>query len=319
MLMEKKESWCLDDYCSESRTRINIPEGVRIIEDVSGPTFGTFFVERIDIPESVKVIADGAFNECESLKSIKLPMGLEKIGAGAFGGCSSLKKVIIPASVTYIGECAFSGCINIREFQVHEDNPNYRSVNGVLFNKDCTELLQFPLASKVHNYEIPSTVVKIVQSSFADLQYPTCVTIPSSVTEIEGCAFDNGFGQSRILLCVEPQSYAEEYCRRLRHPLPFKNPGSTAMFGSPLGLYGLRGRTFCVTGKLNIFGNRDTFAMQITPLGGSLSDSVTQDTDYLVTNTPDSGSSKNKKAAELGIPVLNEETFLRTFFDHLYK
>ena len=316
---EKKDAWQLDCYCSESRTRISIPEGIRVVKDVSGPTYGTFFVERIDIPESVKVIGNGAFYECEALKSIKLPLGLEKIGDGAFGGCSSLKKVTIPASVTHIGKCAFANCTNIQEFVVHEDNPNYCSIDGALFDKECTELLQFPLASKIHNFEIPSTVTKIVQSAFADLQYPVCVTIPPSVKDIDVCAFDNGFGQSRILLCVEPQSYAEEYCRQLRHPIPFKYPDSTAMFGSPLGHYGLRGRTICVTGKLNVFGSRDAFAMQVNFLRGKISSSVTQNTDYLVTNTPDSGSSKNKKAAELGIPVLTEETFLQTFFDHLIK
>lgn len=90
---EKNDVWKLGCYCSESRTKISIPNGIRVIEDVSGPTYGTFFVERIDIPESVKEICGGAFYECEALKSIKLPLGLEKIGDGAFGGCTSLKKL----------------------------------------------------------------------------------------------------------------------------------------------------------------------------------------------------------------------------------
>ena len=71
----------------------------------------------------------------------------------------------------------------------------------------------------------------------------------------------------------------------------------------------LDGKTFCVTGSLEHF-TRKSIEEKIESLGGKMTSSVTSKTDYLVTNTLDSGSSKNKKAQELGINIITEEEFL---------
>ena len=68
------------------------------------------------------------------------------------------------------------------------------------------------------------------------------------------------------------------------------------------------GKTICVTGKLNHF-TRDSINEKITSLGAKASGSVSSKTDYLITNEV-SGSSKYKKAQELGIPIITEEEFL---------
>lgn len=71
----------------------------------------------------------------------------------------------------------------------------------------------------------------------------------------------------------------------------------------------LNGKKFCITGKLIIYKNRDELVQEIERCGGSVVSSVTKNTDYLITNDKKSGSSKNKKAIELGIPVISEEEF----------
>lgn len=68
------------------------------------------------------------------------------------------------------------------------------------------------------------------------------------------------------------------------------------------------GKTLCVTGKLNHF-NRDSINEKITSLGAKASSSVSKKTDYLITNEQ-SGSSKYKKAVELGVPIITEDEFL---------
>lgn len=73
------------------------------------------------------------------------------------------------------------------------------------------------------------------------------------------------------------------------------------------------GKTFCVTGKVNIFPNRDAIKDLITSRGGKLTGSVSRSTDYLVTNDTGSGSRKNKAAQEYGIPVLSEIEFIKMF------
>jgi len=70
------------------------------------------------------------------------------------------------------------------------------------------------------------------------------------------------------------------------------------------------GKTFVVTGSLSHFENRDALKRFIEERGGKVTGSVTKKTDYLINNDAASTSSKNKKAAELGIPILTEEGFL---------
>ena len=72
----------------------------------------------------------------------------------------------------------------------------------------------------------------------------------------------------------------------------------------------LAGKTFVITGKVNHFANRDELKAKILSLGGKAAGSVSAKTDYLINNDVTSSSSKNKKARELGIPILSEEEFL---------
>ena len=73
---------------------------------------------------------------------------------------------------------------------------------------------------------------------------------------------------------------------------------------------GLAGQTFCITGKLNHFPNRDALVEQIEKLGGKVVTGVSAKTNYLITNDKDYGSSKNQKAAKFGTKIISEEEFL---------
>ncbi|MBP3736396.1 MAG: NAD-dependent DNA ligase LigA [Lachnospiraceae bacterium] len=72
----------------------------------------------------------------------------------------------------------------------------------------------------------------------------------------------------------------------------------------------IAGKTFVITGAVHHFENRDALKAYIDERGGKTTGSVTSKTDYLINNDKTSGSSKNKKAAELQIPVISEEEFL---------
>ena len=71
------------------------------------------------------------------------------------------------------------------------------------------------------------------------------------------------------------------------------------------------GKTFVITGSVEHFANRSQAKAFIEARGGKVTGSVTKKTDYLINNDKESTSSKNKKAKELGIPILSEEDFLR--------
>ena len=70
------------------------------------------------------------------------------------------------------------------------------------------------------------------------------------------------------------------------------------------------GKTFVVTGSVEQFANRNALKAYIEERGGKVTGSVTSKTDYLINNDLNSNSSKNRKARELGIPVISENTIL---------
>lgn len=73
----------------------------------------------------------------------------------------------------------------------------------------------------------------------------------------------------------------------------------------------LEGKVFVITGTVEYFANRDEMKEKIEQLGGKVTGSVTKNTDYLINNDVESSSSKNKKAKELGIPIISEDKFLQ--------
>ena len=75
----------------------------------------------------------------------------------------------------------------------------------------------------------------------------------------------------------------------------------------------LQNLTFCVTGKVSIWKNRDELSAFIENLGGKVTGSVSKNTDYLINNDVNSTSAKNNKAKELGIPIISEQTFMDNF------
>lgn len=77
----------------------------------------------------------------------------------------------------------------------------------------------------------------------------------------------------------------------------------------------INGKTFVITGDLNNFTNRKELQNKIESLGGKVTGSVTKKTNYLINNDILSESSKNKKAKELGIPIITEEDFIKEFLN----
>ena len=73
----------------------------------------------------------------------------------------------------------------------------------------------------------------------------------------------------------------------------------------------LSGKTFVITGSVEHFTNRNEVKAVIESKGGKVTGSVTAKTHYLINNDVNSTSSKNKKAKELGIPIITEEEFLK--------
>ena len=114
-----------------------------------------------------------------------------------------------------------------------------------------------------------------------------------------------GFGPE-ISKAINSFNYAE--ADEIAEMLDFAQP---EVQNKELQAAAIKDKVFCVTGKVSQFKNRDELKADIEKNGGKLSSSVSSKTDYLITNTPDSGTAKNKDAQRLGVKIITEEDYLK--------
>ena len=123
------------------------------------------------------------------IKTVVIASGVTNIGNNAFHGCTGLTSVTIPNSITKIGFSTFQLCINLASILVDKGNNNFSSQDGILFNKEKNELIQYPAGKQDTSYTIPNSVTEIGNSAFAYCSALTSVAIPNTITSIGEFAF----------------------------------------------------------------------------------------------------------------------------------
>ena len=167
--------------------------------------YSCYSLTSINIPNSVTSIDDSAFHSCYNLTSINIPNNVKSIGRTAFTSCYNLTSINIPNSITSIGDYAFAYCRSITSIEVESDNPFYKSLNGILYNKDGSILIQYP-AGRTGSFTIPDGVIIIGYAAFAENKYITNVNIPSTINKINDMAF---IGCSSLTSVIIPASCNE--------------------------------------------------------------------------------------------------------------
>ena len=139
------------------------------------------------IPYTVTSLDYYAFHNCSKLEEVILPAALKGLDMGTFNYCSSLKKMHIP-NLVGISNNPFLGCTSLTEFSVDSYNKNVSVIDGVLFNKDKTELKAFP-GGRSGSYTIPSSVTGIGYQAFLECENIEELTLSSKLTSISSETF----------------------------------------------------------------------------------------------------------------------------------
>ena len=140
------------------------------------------------------------------------------IGYSAFEGCTFLTDITIPYSIINIERSAFNSYTSLENIIVDSRNITYSDIDGVLFNKDQTELIRYPEGKNNMKYSIPYGVVRIGKDAFSHCELLTSIIIPDSVTTIGYGAFENCTSLTDIAIpnsVTSIEGYAFSYCAAL--------------------------------------------------------------------------------------------------------
>lgn len=186
----------------------------------------------------------------DEVTEVKLPSTIRYIGKSAFNSCENLKKINLPASLESIGDFVFTKCNALTSISCDSENQYFSVLDGVLYNKEKTELLYAPA---VESLTVPSTVTTIGYYAFYYNYNLKSLTIPESVTEIKEGAFGNCIALSNItiqenqLAAVGDFAFADCYAlKKLVLPASVKSFGDNVFYD--------------ITDSITVWGSKDSAA-----------------------------------------------------------
>ncbi len=158
-------------------------------------------ITELVIEEGVKSIMEGAFAGEEQLKYVTLPASLEFIGESAFAN-TGISFVTIPKNLRDFNGTIFNSQ-SFTQYSVSPQNPYYKEVDGVVYSKDMTKLVAYPVGRFAdggeNNFKIPETVTEISSYAFLNCQH-TSFTIPGTVKDIQYQAFAGNMQLSSLII-----------------------------------------------------------------------------------------------------------------------
>ncbi len=199
-------------------TNITMADGIKVIDDFAFINCSS--LKKVTIPDSVTRIGKRAFDYCYNLTDIEIGQGVESIEESAFAYCSKLSKIYIPMNVINISPSAFNYCDGLISIEVNENNPNYSSLSGHLFNKEKSTIIKYANGKKDDKYEIPFGVTVIGDYAFDNCTNLLEIVIADSVKHIGAAAFRDCYELAKVTMSTNLttiDNYAFDHCYNLRN------------------------------------------------------------------------------------------------------
>lgn len=183
--------------------RLVIEEGVMGIGNFAFFVMNTLKGELV-IPDSVKRIGDSAFRACSGFEGeLILPEGIKDVGTMAFYGTHGFSSLNLPASFIGAPGLRMGG---ILETNIHKDNKQFCSVDGVVFSKDMKKLIAFPEA-RTGSYTIPGTVENIEAYAFYESMLSEIILPAGYAEDFKNSVFDNAENLESLNVNADNEKY----------------------------------------------------------------------------------------------------------------
>lgn len=142
----------------------------------------------VQLPSSVVYIGSGAFYECSMLTSVTMPGIMHFYNSDDIFYGTKLTSFALPKTLKSISSSVFRHLGGLTSITVEEGNESFKSVDGVLYDKNVTKIVGFP-AKKGGTYTIPATITTVNSGSFPNNVSIDELVVPATVTKIENSAF----------------------------------------------------------------------------------------------------------------------------------
>ncbi|HEX2922288.1 MAG TPA: leucine-rich repeat domain-containing protein [Bacteroidales bacterium] len=204
-------------YQCKSLASIKVGTGSQSFSSVDGVLFNKALSALIRYPEA------------KLNTTFVVPKSVTRIENYAFNGCAKLTEITLPDTLGSIGDNelfnVFDNCTLLTKINAGPNSRNFSSVDGVLFNKTKTKLIQYPACKKDVSYSVPPGVVMIGGSAFNSIQYLKNLTLPESVNEIGAFSFTSAL--SKIVVNAKTPPKVHTYSFHLVTFLRIEVPGSS--------------------------------------------------------------------------------------------
>ena len=250
-----------------------------------------------------------------------------------------MTSIEIPSSATSIGKEAFTTCVNLQDFTCPSSFA--KQLQTILPKTEMLIILHIPDISDISTKFRPGAAIgfaednrdctdengkkyiKYIKANAAKLaglatEHPTLFYLmlrEKLISAKDLDAFTKAVQESRnteliaAILDYANSGVSEEDKAKVQQKKETFDTNVTNFLFDAEQIEQISGKTFAVTGRLKTFASRDELKACLDACGATLTESLSRNVNYLITNTPDSDTAKNREAESLGIPRITEVQF----------